>query len=265
MRAIRRAALLTLAAIVPLQAGTGCDVKGKKVEAPQQQAALETAAEKESQAKSEKESKVCGIAEWADFLMINDIKYIHSPEDGRKVTEMQLGDEIGRVGYTLSENTCSDHVAQNGDAAYVPAGTVIYAMKGYKPEFRVIADNKLYQAVENAKAATLGEQLDIEGRTVKISLESGWDGSTIGEFSAEASEEFVRQLLALPYVGRDAVHDKTRYESGVFLRVHLQDGTSLRLVYYPKGNGFSAGAFGTEALNEVIMTERSRIKVAAGM
>ncbi|MFM9278278.1 hypothetical protein [Paenibacillus jiagnxiensis] len=264
MRAIRQAAL-TLVAFVPLLTGMGCEAGDKKGEALQQQAAPETAAERQSQTTSVRESKPCGVAEWVDFLMINDIKYVHSPEDGPDVNEKQLGDEVGRVGYTLNENACSDHVSRNGDAAYIPAGTTIYAMKGYKPEFRVIADNKLYQASENVNAATLGDLLDIEGRMAKVSLESGRDGSAIGDFSGEASEQFVRQLLALPYVGWDAVYNKTRHESGVFLRVHLQDGTSLRLVFYPKGNGFTAGAFGTESLQELIMTERARIKAAVGM
>lgn len=264
MRAIRQAAL-TLVAFVPLLTGMGCEAGDKKREALQQQAAPETAAERKSQTTSARESKPCGVVEWVDFLMINDIKYVHSPEDGPDVNEKQLGDEVGRVGYTLNENACSDHVSQNGDAAYVPAGTAIYVMKGYKPEFRVIADNKLYQASENVNAATLGDLLDIEGRMAKVSLESGRDGSAIGDFSGEASEQFVRQLLALPYVGWDAVYNKTRHESGVFLRVHLQDGTSLQLVYYPKGNGFTAGAFGTESLKKLILTERARIKAAAGM
>ncbi|MDT3425808.1 hypothetical protein J2Z22_001327 [Paenibacillus forsythiae] len=203
--------------------------------------------------------------EWVDFLMINDIRYVRNNEETKEVNPGQLGAEVGRVEYMLSDNACTDHVTKNGDAAFLPAGTVIYALKGYKPEFRVAVNNKIYEVSENPNAATMGDLLDIEGKMEKVSLVSGKDGSQIGDFSEEASSEFIRDLLILKYVGFDAVYEQTKHENSVFLRVQLRDGTSLRLVYYPKGNGFSAGAFGTERLRTLIMSQRAQIKAAAGL
>lgn len=49
----------------------------------------------------------------------------------------------------------------------------------------------------------------------------------------------MNELLPLRYVSFDEVYKKSKHETGIFLRVHLQDGTSFRMVYYPKANAFS--------------------------
>ena len=203
--------------------------------------------------------------EWVDFIMINNIKYYQNFDGTKAVTPKQRGDKVGEVSYMLSEHACSDHVAKNGDAAFLPIGTYIYAMKGYKTEFRVIADNKIYEVSDNPNAATIGDLLDINGRVVKVSLESGMDGSPIGDFTMDASSELIQELLPLSHVSFNEVYEKTKHENSIFLRVHLQDSTSFRLVYYPKANAFTVGAFGTERLNEIIMTQRKQIKAAAGL
>lgn len=203
--------------------------------------------------------------DWVDFLMINNIKYYQNYDGTKAVKAEQLGDKVGEVSYMLIEHACTDHVAKNGDAAFLPIGTVIYALKDYKSEFRVVADNKIYEVKENPNAATMGDLMDIEGKVEKVSLESGQDGSPIGNFSQEASSEFISELLPLAYVGFDVVYEKTKHEAGIFLRVHLQDGTSFRMVYYPKANGFTAGAFGTEKLKLLITSQREQIKSAAGL
>ncbi|NGM83522.1 hypothetical protein G5B47_13955 [Paenibacillus sp. 7124] len=255
MKKIRRLARISLVLGLVLM-GTACGTAEKR--AVEQHAASEPVTEKAAEPCFAK-------IEWVDFLMINDIRYAQN-YDGTKVVKPELlGAEVGRVKYMLKDNACTDHVTKNGDAAFLPAGTVIYALKGYNPEFRVVANNKVYEATENPNAVTMGDLLDIEGKVQKVSLESARDGSQIGDFSKEASSEFIRELLILKYVGFDAVYEQIKYDNGVFLRVHLKDGTSLRIVYYPKGNGFSSGAFGTEGLRALIMSQRAQIKAAAGL
>ncbi|OAB44841.1 hypothetical protein [Paenibacillus glacialis] len=215
---------------------------------------------------SENAAEPCmAIIDWVDFLMINNIKYYQNYDGTKEVTAKQLGDKVGEVSYMLNEHACTDHVEKNGDAAFLPIGTGIYAMKGYKKEFRVIANNKIYEVEDNPNAATMGDLLDINGRVEKVSLESGMDGSPIGDFSLEASSEFIQELLPLSHVGFNTVYEKTKHGNGIFLRVHLQDSTSFRIVYYPNANAFTAGAFGTERLKELIMTQRQQIKAAAGL
>lgn len=210
---------------------------------------------------------VKGNINWVDFLKINDITYILNDRESDviPITPELIGDSIGEVKFTLSEQACSDYVVQNGDATLLPAGTSVYEIKGYQPQFRIVANGRMYQVNDNPKAETMGDLMDIASKVEKISLESGNDGSIIGDFTDEATSEFVNELLPLPYVGFDEVYKKAKHDYGIFLRVYLQDGTSMRMVYYPKANAFSAGAFGTERLNELIVTQRQRIKSAAGM
>ncbi|WP_174818664.1 hypothetical protein [Paenibacillus illinoisensis] len=210
------------------------------------------------------EKKPCpGVIEWIDFVMIDGILYFHNNDQA--VPAENIGERIGEVSYMLNEHACADHVTANGDAAFLPIGTDIYELKGYKSHFRVVADHKMYQVNENPNAKTMGGLLDIEGKVKKVSLESGNDGSVIGDFPQEIATEFVNELLPLTYVGFDEVYQKAKHETGIFLRVHLQDGTSFRMVYYPKANAFSAGAFGTEKLGTLITSQRKQLKAAAGL
>lgn len=203
--------------------------------------------------------------EWADSLMLNDIMYISNHDGTKEIAVGQEGEKIGEVTYMLNEHACTDHKTKNGDAAYLPIGTAIYAMNGYKPSYRVMAGGKVYEAHRNPHAQTLGDLWDVEGKIAKVSLESGIDGSSIGDFTPEASAVFAREMPQLTLVGFDTVYKDTKNEYGIFLRVHLQDGTSFRMVYYEKANAFNAGAYGTEALKTIIVSERARIKKAAGM
>lgn len=242
-----------------LMIASSCGTMDKRGVTPKSQVA-------ETEQVLEKATEPCmAKIEWVDFLMINNIKFYQNYDGTKAVTEEQLGDQVGEVSYMLNDNACMDHVEKNGDAAFLPIGTVVYALEGYKSEFRVVANHKIYEVKENSNAATMGELLDIDGKVEKISLESAEDGSPIGDFSKEVSLEFVRELLTLPNVGFNAVYEKTKNQAGIFLRVHLQDGTSFRMVYYPKANGFTAGAFGTEKLKVLIMSHREQVKAAAGL
>ncbi|CAM3922574.1 hypothetical protein COLU111180_14735 [Cohnella lubricantis] len=207
----------------------------------------------------------CGVVnEWVDFLILNDIHYDRI-EGAEPVPDDQIGDKAGQVKYTMDDHPCSYHQARNGDAAYLAVGTPVFALKDYRPEFRVIANQQIYQVDHNPHAQTMGELLDIEGKVANVSLVSGNDGSIIGYLGADAAEQFVRELLPLQYVGFDEINKQTKPEYGISLRVHLQDGTSFSIGYKPEANAFTNGAFGTESLKILILSERDRIKAEAWM
>ncbi|MGG4146376.1 hypothetical protein ABEW34_25035 [Paenibacillus algorifonticola] len=256
--------LLILLLLMLGAAGCGAGEKGGVMERPE--VSPSQAPVKAALPEAEEPSETCNaIVEWVDFLMINGIKYQYNYEGSEKVSDDQLGEKVGEVTYMLNDHACTDYVEKDGNAAFLPIGTEIYAIKGYKSEFRVVAFNKVYEVMDNPKAATLGQLLDIEGKVDKVGLESAEDGSPIGDFSAEASAQFIQELLPLQHVGFKQVYEKTKHESGIFLRVYLLDGSSFRLVYYPEGNGFHTGAFGTDSLKKLIMEQRAQIKAAAGL
>ncbi|WP_255374007.1 hypothetical protein [Cohnella sp. OV330] len=203
--------------------------------------------------------------DWVDFLMLNGIMYTANIEGTKDVSQGMQGEKVGEVSYMLDEHACTDHKNKNGDAAYLPIGTAIYAMNGYKPSYRVMANGKVYEARSNPNAKTIGDLWDIDGKIAKVSLESGTDGSPIGDFTPEASAVFAKDLPRLTLVGNDSIRKDNKPEYGIFLRVHLQDGTSFRMVFYENANAFTAGAYGTEAMKTAIVSERTRIKKAAGL
>ncbi|MDG0792227.1 hypothetical protein OMP38_16150 [Cohnella ginsengisoli] len=197
--------------------------------------------------------------------MLSDVMYTANSEGTKEVSQAKQGEKVGEVSYMLNDHACTDHQAKNGDAAFLPIGTAIYAMNDYKPSYRVMAGGKVYEAHSNPNAKTLGDLWDIDGKIAKVSLESGMDGSPIGDFAPEASAVFARDLPQLKLVGFDTIYKDNKPEYGIFLRVHLLDGTSFRMVFYEKANAFTAGAYGTEAMKTVIVGERTRIKKAAGL
>ena len=188
---------------------------------------------------------------WVDVLQINDIKYEGEDEGLFTIETVEKGNKIGEVDYMLAEHACSNHRLKNGDAAFLPIGTEIYELVGYKSDFRVVADNKVYQVSENNKAKTIAELLDIQGKVEKMSLESDYDGSHILDFTEQETTDFIADLLSLEYVG-EKVYEKIEGDNRAFLRVHLNDGSSFKIVYWLKENAVNIGAFGTEKMKGIV-------------
>jgi len=189
---------------------------------------------------------------WIDVLMINDIKYEGDDEGLPQGETLEKGKQIGEVKYMLAGNACSNHQLKNGDAAFLSAGTEIYELIGYNPDFRVVADNKVYQVSQNKKAKVVSEFLDIEGKVAKLSLESTYDGRHLSDFTEQATAEFIEDLLAQEYLGIDQVYNNIKSDKRVFLRIHLKDGSSFRIVYWIKENALNFGALGTEKMRDIV-------------
>ena len=120
-----------------------------------------------------------GIIDWVDVLKINDIQYSALWNESIPVEENMKGDVVGEVSYQMDGNACSNHQMQNGDAAFLEVGTEVFEFIGYDSDFRVIANDMIYEVNENEKAQTIGDLYDIEGKVVGMSLRSYFDGSFI--------------------------------------------------------------------------------------
>jgi hypothetical protein len=189
---------------------------------------------------------------WINVMMINGIKYEGEDKGLSEGEPLQKGAKLGEVAYTLADNACSNHRLKDGDAAFLPIGTEIFELVGYKSDFRVIANNTVYQVSDNEKAETMADLLDIKDKVVKLSLESNKDGSHISDFPYENSINFIEDLLAQKYLGYDQVYKKIEGSNRVFLRVHLVDGSSFRIVYWIEDNIVHLGAYGTEKMKEIV-------------
>ena len=196
--------------------------------------------------------------DYVDALMLNDIHYYNRQsydERNRPLSPELIGDEIAEIAYTMSDDACTDFVMRSGDATFVPTGTPIYEMKDYDPDFRVVAEGRIFEVGDNPHAKTVGDLYDIEGKVSKISRVSGNDGSVMREFSKEDTEAFISDLLSSEYVGFDAIYKDNPPEYRISLRIDLNDGTNIRLGYWPKANAITEGAYGTERMLKIVQEQ----------
>lgn len=191
---------------------------------------------------------------WVDVLMINDIKY-EGNDEGLSEGTIEAGKKIGEVSYMLAGNACSNHRTKNGDAAFLPIGTEIYELVGYDSDFRVVAENRVFQVSENKKAKTIDDLLDIDEKVAKMSLHSDYDESHITDFTEQETTDFVKDLLLQEYIGYEKISKKIKGDKRAFLRIHLKDGSSFRFVYWYEENVLNLGAVGTEKMKNIVMNK----------
>jgi hypothetical protein len=176
-----------------------------------------------------------------DFVTFDGIDYLRWPEEpGRALVPGDLGVEFATVECSIAEavRTCAHGV--DASAAFMPAGTRTYAVRGYKTEFRLAAVWQdrifLYQAWRNPRAKVGGDLFDIAGRVRAIDVRH--DAPTPaapGPSVAIGSPRDVDALVDMILRGamrRPRAHDfgEPRY----WLTFWLTDGTTLGRAYFPE-------------------------------
>lgn len=233
--------LIGIASVASVLVG-GCSGKNQQASPETTQSQLASPSAKASELTCTSDMNASTI----DFLNFNDIMYELDSEstnaDGIQV-EALTGDPVGEVGRSAA-NACHEDVPSNGDAAVLKKGTKIYEMKGYMPQFRLIADGRIYQVRENPNASRIEEVLDIAGKVKKVVEEDRSSGEEIRELSADNAEAFVRGVLNLEYVDPKQLNTDTSAGDRLF-RIQLTDGTSVRFAYYPANSMLSFGATAT--------------------
>jgi hypothetical protein len=133
----------------------------------------------------------------------------------------------------------------DGNAAFLPVGTVLYAVKGYAASFRVAARRNgqilLYEADSNPAARKGGDLLDIAGKVSKFSIDSD-TGDGTNEIASISERASVARLVELVLASRvdqdsDAGHAGNRY----FLIFWLDDGTAVMRAYFRDSGEVSRG------------------------
>ena len=183
----------------------------------------------------------CGSIDWIDFVQFNGIHYIavdyFGGAAGRDLVEADLGPEFARVKNKYAETYLFfiPKCCRDGDAAYLDAGTLVYIVKDYNPEFRLAAyrDDRLvlYEVDTNPKAQTGADLLDIGGKVRYIGVVSAQDGVT--ELATITDPEQVAVLVELVL---GAPVDQTRLtQVGIqyFIAFNLRDDTIVSRGYSP--------------------------------
>jgi len=102
--------------------------------------------------------------DWVNFIRFGGITYLASTlHAGRPLQASDLGPQFATVKFKLEGHVQDPHYqARDGDAAFLDAGTRIYAVKGYTPIFRLTAyvnHNVLLFEADNNPRATIGADL----------------------------------------------------------------------------------------------------------
>lgn len=168
--------------------------------------------------------------DWVDFIKFNDITYVRKvvPLDVFAKEDLKYYD---KTKFKLADNVNNlDYRSKNGDAAFLKEGTLIYSIKGYSPDFRLLAEGiGIYEADTNPHAQKGADLLDIGGKAEYISINNPIDGKTELASIREASlvSSLVEMVLEAPV-------DQTVRSSGnqVFIGFHLRDSTSVNRSFW---------------------------------
>lgn len=183
-----------------------------------------------------------------DFVTFDRIDYIRfTDEPGRKLTRDDLGIEFATVACSIGEDNRNCSYGLDGGAAFLPAGTRLYAVRGFTTEFRLAAVWRehiyLYQAWRNPRARVGGALFDIAGKVRTIEVQRGEPaGEPSGKPALIAARADVDALVDM------VVHGKTRGpvahaagEPRYWLTFWLADGTTLGRAYFPETGELMGG------------------------
>ncbi|HEY7358608.1 MAG TPA: hypothetical protein VH590_19135 [Ktedonobacterales bacterium] len=185
------------------------------------------------------------IIDWVDFIKFDGITYLaRFDHTGRPLQESDLGPIFAKVQFRLDGNVHDLHYqSRDGDAAFLDAGTPVYTVNGYKPQFRLAAHQDgsivLYEADTNPKARHGADLLDIGGKVQYIGINSGQDGIT--ELGAVKDPQQVAALVAM--VLKAPVDQNPQNQAGptYFIAFHLNDATTITRAYETQSRELSRG------------------------
>jgi hypothetical protein len=175
-----------------------------------------------------------GALDYADFVQVGGITY-HAdtrPVSGRALREGDLGAQVAVVRCKLADHMVEDPAKRylDGDAAYLDKGAALYAVKGYRPTFRLAARRDgelvLFEAAENPRARTWAGLLDLEGKVRWIGVNDGSNRQLAALRDRQQVARLVDLLLGSPVGKQVACPDES-----VFLAFHLDDATATTLGY----------------------------------
>jgi len=183
-----------------------------------------------------------------DYITFDGIDYVRWPEDpGRALTREDLALEFATIECSFGEDLRGCPYGMDASAAYLPAGTRIYAVRGHATSFRLAAVSQdrvyLYQAWRNARAKTGGDLWAITGkvRAIDVQRKEPAPGAprAVRSITAPADVEALVQMVVRAPMRRPRAQafGDTRY----WLTFWLTDGTVLERPYYPDGGELLGG------------------------
>jgi hypothetical protein len=183
-----------------------------------------------------------------DFVTFDGIDYIRfQDEPGRALTRDDLGMEFATVACSIGEDNRTCSYGLDGGAAFLPAGTKMYAVRGYATEFRLAAVWRdhvyLYQAWRNPRARVGAALFDIAGKVATVDVRIGEPTAEApgqaAVISTRADVDALVDMITRGPARRPLAHavGETRY----WLTFWLADGTTLGRAYFPEASEVMGG------------------------
>ncbi len=185
------------------------------------------------------------IIDWVNFVRFGGITYLANFNVGRELQAADLGPQFAAVRSRLEGNVHdASYQTEDGDAAFLDAGTPVYQVRGYAPTFRLAArqDGKLvlFEADTNPHAKTGADLLDIGGKVQSIIVtDDATSGAPLATITdAHQLTTLVTLLLAAPVdQSRQSADNGPHY----WLTFNLTDGAQVARVYLPDAHEVARG------------------------
>ena len=189
-----------------------------------------------------------GASTIIDYITFDGIDYLRwSEEPGRALTRDDLGIEFGAIDCSFGEDLRGCPFGTDASAAFLPAGTRVYAVRGHPTSFRLAAVWQgrvfLYQAWRNPRAKTGGDLWAIAGKVRKVEVQLG---QPIGDtprtpitIDHPASQGSVLRIITKAPTRREQPH--AYGQPAYWLTFWLDDGTTLERPYYPEDGELMGG------------------------
>jgi len=197
-----------------------------------------------------------GVAiDWIDFAHLNGIDYVAPAlPRGRALTPSDLGPRVATVCFQVADHVeVPTYRVRDGDAAFLAPGTPVYAVKGYRPTFRVATPREgrivLFEVDTNPRARTGADLLDIAGKVCAIGV-NGEDAAT--QLGAITDPRHIATLIGLILAA--PVDQQRTDQNGVryFIAFHLMDGTTVTRAYWPDSGELARGIMAPPAFRSAV-------------
>lgn len=191
--------------------------------------------------------------DYQDFIRLDGTTYYVADHGvGRAVERADLGPVFAIVSGNPPRNDPTlRYRPRDGDAAFLPRGSSVYTVKGYRPTFRLAASYHgrlwLYEANEAAGARTGADLLDLAGKVRFLSVNSGRvELARIKDRPRVA--ELVQSVLEAP-VGPTRARAEARY---CFVVFNMVDRTAVRRAFFPETGELRPGVFASREFSRAV-------------
>ncbi len=174
------------------------------------------------------------IIDWVDFIKFAGITYL-AQSSGNPLKETALGPQWNTIKHRLEGNVDDPaYQSQDGDAAFLNAGTRVYTVKGYRPTFRLATYTNrgiiLFEADSNPRAKKGADLLDIGEKVRYIGINS--DQNENIELAAIKDNATVSPLITMILEASVNQRNMSVGNKRYVLVFRLLDGTVVKSMYH---------------------------------